>query len=160
MFVVFFLELLQLSKSQQSSFQSQDSSPTCSLQSTDSLDQFCKDFESSFNLTSETSLNVTATLQVCDNKGRSDLGDAEINKEQGFSINDSLVLTTSADNTDQGSLNVDTSPSYEGKFRHLIYRNFFFRVFLKFIVDLSYCLWSLLPFSVSFLSHQHEQPPV
>lgn len=124
MFVVwYFLELLQLSRSQQSSFQSQDgypgcSSPTCSLQSTDSLDQFCKDFGSSVNLTSETSLNG-ATLQLCDNKGWSDLGDSEINKEQGFSIHDSLVLTTSTDNTDHGSLNVDTSPSYEGKFRQL-----------------------------------------
>ena len=123
-FVVwYFLELLQLSRSQQSSFRSQDSypvcsSPTCSLQSTDSLDQFCKDFESSFNLTSEKSLNVP-TLQLCDNKGWSDLGDAEINKEQGFSIDDSLVLTTSTDNTDQGSLNVDTSPNYEGKFSQL-----------------------------------------
>ncbi|XP_020626010.1 uncharacterized protein LOC110063376 [Orbicella faveolata] len=111
-------ELLQLSRSQQSSFQSQDgypgcSSPTCSLQSTDSLDQFCKDFGSSVNLTSETSLNG-ATLQLCDNKGWSDLGDSESNKEQGFSIHDSLVLTTSTDNTDHGSLNVDTSPSYEG----------------------------------------------
>jgi len=82
------------------------------------LDQFCKDFESSFNLTSETSLNV-ATLQLCDNNGWSDLGDAESNKEQGFPAQDSLVLAKSSDNTDQGSLNVDTSPGYEGKFRQL-----------------------------------------
>lgn len=122
MFVVWYvLELLQLSRSEQSSFRSQDSypgcsSPTSSLQSTDSLDQFCKDLESSFNLTSEKSLNFP-TLQLCDNKGWSELGDAEINKEQGFSIDDSLVLTTlnSTDNTDQGSSNVDTSPNYEGK---------------------------------------------
>lgn len=124
MFVICcFLGLLQLSRSQRSSFRSQDSYPscsslTCSLQSTDSLDQFCKDFESSFNLTSETSLNG-ATLQLCDNRGWPDLGDAEINKEQGFSIDDSLVLTTTANNTDQGSLNVDMSPSYEGKVRQL-----------------------------------------
>lgn len=82
------------------------------------MDQFCKDFESSFNLTSETSLTV-ATLQLCDNKDWSDLKDAEINKEQGFPVHDSLVLATSPDNTDQGSLNVDTSPGYEGKFRQL-----------------------------------------
>ena len=119
--VCYFLELLQLSRSQQSSFRSQDSypgcsSPTCSLQSTDSLDQFCKDFESSINLTSEKSLNVP-TLKLCDNKGWSDLGHAEINKEQGCSIDDSLVLTTPADNTDQGSSNA--SPNYEGKFSQL-----------------------------------------
>ena len=72
--------------------------------------------ESSFNLTSEKSLNIP-TLQLCDNKGWSELGDAEINKEQGFSINNSLVTTTSnsTDNSDEGSSNVDTSPNYEGK---------------------------------------------
>lgn len=84
----------------------------------DSLDQFCKDFQSSFNFSSETSLSG-ATLQLCGNRGWSDLDNSEINKEQGFANHDSLGLSTSPDKDDQGSLNVDTSPNYEGKFRQL-----------------------------------------
>lgn len=117
-----FSGLLPLSRSQRS-FPPLDtyqgcSSPTCSLLSMDSLDQFCKDFQSSFNFSSETSLS-SATLQLCGNKGWSDIDNSEINKEQGFANHDSLVLSTSPDKADQGSLNVDTSPNYEGKFRQL-----------------------------------------
>lgn len=135
-----FSELLPLSRSQRSSFPPLDSyqgcsSPTCSLLSMDSLDQFCKDFQSSFNFSSETCLSG-ATLQLCGNKEWSDLDNSEINKEQGFANHDSLVLSTSPDKADQGSLNVDTSPNYEGKFRQLhclnMERSDIMRVHVKF----------------------------
>ena len=116
------LELLHLSRTQRSSFRSQDSyprcsSPTSSLQSTDSLDQFCKDFESSVNLASEMSLN-SATLQLCDNNAEPYLCDEEINKKQRFPNDDNLQLTCTKDQTDQGSSNVDKAEaSYEGEVR-------------------------------------------
>ncbi|XP_078373307.1 pleckstrin homology domain-containing family M member 2-like isoform X1 [Oculina patagonica] len=111
-------ELLHLSRTQRSSFRSQDSYPSCSsptssIQSTDSLDQFCKDFESSCNLTSEMSLN-SATVQLCDNKAEPDLCNEEINEEHGFPNNDNQQLTTTVKESDQGSLNADKAPSYEG----------------------------------------------
>ena len=105
-----FLDLLHLSRNQRSSFRSQDSYPSCSsptnsLQSTDSLDQFCKDFESSCNLTSQVSLN-SGTLQLCDNKAESELGDEKLDDKI-------LQLTSTVQKTDQGSF--DEAPSYEGQ---------------------------------------------
>lgn len=62
------------------------------------------------------SLN-SATLQLCDNKVEPDLCDEEINKEQGFPNDDNLQLTTTVKENDQGSLNADKAPSYEGEVR-------------------------------------------
>lgn len=79
------------------------------------MDQFCRDFDSSFNLASEMSLNST-TLQLCHNKEGPDSYDEEVNGEQGF-LNDDTVLPNIPLNTDQGLLNVDNeSHSYEGEF--------------------------------------------
>ena len=84
------------------------------MQSTDSMDQFCRDFDSSLNLTSEMSLN-SATLHLCDNTdGLADACDEEINRKQGFSNDDSLLQTITSKKADQGLSDADKSPSYEG----------------------------------------------
>lgn len=111
-------ELLSLSRSHRSSFHSQEScsSLNSSLQSADSLDQFCKNFESSVNLTSEMSLN-SPTLQLCDNKEKTqDLHDSKNCKEQsGIFTNDDCMQQSTADHIEGNAANdADKSARYEG----------------------------------------------
>ena len=107
-----FAELVNLSRYTRSSFRSQSScsSLNSSVQSADSLDQFCRDFDSSVNLScSEAPLN-NASLQVCDNEGQ-DLCDT---KQPACCANEDCLLSTGA-NTDKGL--GDKTASYEGKTR-------------------------------------------
>lgn len=99
---------------------SQDShsscSPTNSVHSTDSMDQFCRDFDSSLKVTSEMSLN-SATLHLCDNTagGQPDSYDAEKNSRHGVFSDDGLLQTVTAAETEKRLSEADNSPSYEGK---------------------------------------------
>lgn len=99
---------------------SQDShsscSPTNSVHSTDSMDQFCRDFDSSLKVTSEMSLN-SATLHLCDNTagGQPDSYDAEKNSRHGVFSDDGLLQTVTAAETERRLSEADNSPSYEGK---------------------------------------------
>lgn len=112
-----FAELVNLSGYTRSSFRSQSScsSLNSSVQSTDSLDQFCRDFDSSVNLAcSELSLN-NASLQVCDNKGQ-DLCDTKFkSKEQpACGTNEHCLLSAAAAANAEERLG-DKTASYEGK---------------------------------------------
>ena len=111
-----FAELVNLSRYTRSSFRSQSScsSLNSSVQSADSLDQFCRDFDSSVNLTcSEVPLN-NASLQVCDNKGQ-DLCDTKFDSKEhpACGTNGDGLLSTAVANA--GERFGDKTASYEGK---------------------------------------------
>lgn len=110
-----YIDLLHMSRSQSSQDSHSSCSPTNSIQSTDSMDQFCRDFDSSLNVTSAMSLN-SATLQSCDNTagGWLESYDTEKNSMQGVLRDYGPLQTATALETDQGLSNADKSPSYEG----------------------------------------------
>lgn len=89
--------------------QSNCSSLNSSVQSADSLDQFCRDFDSSMNLTSDVSLN-SALFQVYDNKGQ-DLCDDRSSKELPTNTDRDCMLSKD-DDIEEGSEH--NTASYEG----------------------------------------------
>lgn len=108
-------DLLHMSRFQRSQDSHSSCSPTNSVHSTDSMDQFCRDFDSSLKVTSEMSLN-SATLHLCDNTagGQPDSYDAEKNSRHGVFSDDGLLQTVTAAETEKRLSEADNSPSYEG----------------------------------------------
>ena len=84
-----------------------------SLQSTDSLDQFCRDFESSVNLPGGMSLNCAAALQLCENM--EDQQESKNSSHQTNMYTDDHLKKRIADlNTKEVSKYSDKSASYDG----------------------------------------------